>query len=74
MTQNKVSWHEGSPNHHYSRIIYLYIDGRLRGFIAELDSVGWLVYRFTVRETLPYLRLEKAKEILEELCMRIDDS
>lgn len=35
-----VSWHEGDETEYFTRIIYLYVDERIKGFVAESGELG----------------------------------
>lgn len=69
MNDTGVYWHEGDSTEYFTRTIYLYIDGFLKGFVAESGELGWLVFRFSIREPLPHLSLEDAQAILEGICI-----
>lgn len=69
MNRAGIHWHEGDKTEYFTRIIYLYIDGFLKGFVAESGEPGWLVFKFSVREQYPHMSLEDAQAILEEICI-----
>lgn len=68
MSQNRIRWHEGDSTDYFTRTIYLYVDGFLKGFVAESGELGWLVFKFSNRQPCGHLPLEEAKATLIEIC------
>lgn len=62
-----VSWHEGDETEYFTRIIYLYVDERIKGFVAESGELGWRVFKFSVPVDPPQLSLPEAKALLMQL-------
>lgn len=68
-----VSWHEGDATEYFTRIIYLYFDGRLKGFVAESGGLGWLVFKFSNKQPCGHLLLEEAQATLIAICQEREE-
>ncbi len=54
-----VSWHEGDETEYFTRIIYLYVDERIKGFVAESGELGWRVFISLFLLIRPTFRYQK---------------
>lgn len=70
MSALEVAWHESISGleGYYTRVLYLYINGRLSGFVAYAEGLGWSVFKFTTRQTPSHSSLLEAQIRLIELC------